>query len=284
MEVSWTKGAGKIAGCMRYAAPFVMDARPAPRKAAHPTLSWVNPDNRGVSETAAVHDPTRGATSAGPRLRWQGLVDYQATFDEMRAFTEARDAGTPDEIWLCEHPSVYTQGIAGKAEHVLAAGGIPVVQSNRGGQVTYHGPGQVVAYPLIDLKRLGIYVKEYVYRLEHCVLKTLEDFGVTGHRVAGAPGIYVKLADPFGHSALTGPSADPFQGLGKIAALGIKVSRHCTYHGVSLNVAMDLSPYERINPCGYAGLATIDLATLSVRTDWNTVAERLARRLAAHLS
>ncbi len=202
----------------------------------------------------------------------------------IRRFTESRTVDTPDEIWLCEHAPVFTQGIAGKAEHVLIAGDVPVVQTNRGGQVTYHGPGQVVAYPLIDLKRLNIYVKEYVYRLEHCLLKMLESFEVTGHRVAGAPGIYVKLDDPFGHSALTGPSTDPFKGLGKIAALGIKVSRHCTYHGVALNVAMDLSPFHRINPCGYAGLATVDLATLGVPTDWNTVAQRLGDKLAAHLS
>jgi len=214
----------------------------------------------------------------------RGRVDYRATFDEMRSFTEARQADTPDEIWLCEHEPVYTQGVAGKADHVLDAHGIPVVASNRGGQVTYHGPGQVVAYPLIDLRHLGIYVKEYVYRLEHCVIKTLEHFGVTGHRVAGAPGIYVNLADPFGHAALTGPRNDPFVGLGKIAALGIKVSRHCTYHGVALNVAMDLSPFDGINPCGYAGLKTVDLATLGVNADWAAVAQQLGERLASHLS
>lgn len=219
-----------------------------------------------------------------PLVRMRGRVDYVATVDEMRAFTETRGPQTPDEIWLCEHEPVYTQGIAGKAEHVLAPEGVPVVQTNRGGQVTYHGPGQVVAYPLIDLRRLGIYVKEYVYRLEHCVLKTLESHGITGHRVAGAPGIYVNLADPRGHAALTGPRADAFAGLGKVAALGIKVSRHCTYHGIALNVAMDLRPFSRINPCGYAGLKTVDLATLGVRTDWNTVAERLGHMLVAHLS
>lgn len=217
-------------------------------------------------------------------LRWRGPVPYLPTLNEMRAFTEARNAHTPDEIWLCEHEAVYTQGVAGKSDHVLDAHGIPIVPTNRGGQVTYHGPGQVVAYPLIDLKRLGIYVKEYVYRLEHSVIKTLEALGVTGHRVAGAPGIYVNLADPFGHAALTGPRADPFAGLGKIAALGIKVSRHCTYHGVALNVAMDLSPFAGINPCGYAGLQTIDLATLGVQTDWKTVATLLGNKLATHLS
>lgn len=202
----------------------------------------------------------------------------------MRAFTDTRTADTPDEIWVCEHPPVYTQGIAGKADHVLDPHGIPVVATNRGGQVTHHGPGQVVAYPLIDLRRLDIYVKEYVYRLEHAVLKTLESFDITGHRVAGAPGIYVNLADPGGHAALTGPRPDPFAGLGKVAALGIKVSRHCTYHGVALNVDMDLKPFEWINPCGYAGLQTVDLATLGVRTDWATVARRLGDRLVSHLS
>ncbi len=202
----------------------------------------------------------------------------------MREFTARRDEHTPDEIWLCEHDPVYTQGVAGRADHVLNPRGIPVVQTNRGGQVTYHGPGQVVAYPLIDLQRLHIFVKEYVYRLEHSVLKVLEGVGVTGHRVAGAPGIYVRLDDPFAHAALTSPRRDPFEGLGKIAALGIKVSRHCTYHGVALNVAMDLSPFEGINPCGYAGLATVDLARLGVSTDWDTIAGRLGDKLASHLS
>jgi len=220
----------------------------------------------------------------GPLLKTLGRVEYAAAFDAMRAFTEAREVQTPDEIWLCEHPPVYTQGLAGKPEHLLDTHGIPVVASNRGGQVTYHGPGQVVAYPLIDLRRLGIYVKEYVYRIEQALLKTLEEFGVTGHRVAGAPGIYVRLGDPFGHAALTGPRSEPFEGLGKIAALGIKVSRHCTYHGVALNVAMDLQPFAGINPCGYAGLRTVDLSTIDVVARWDEVAEVLGRKLAAQLS
>jgi lipoyl(octanoyl) transferase len=219
-----------------------------------------------------------------PAVRVLGLADYLPTVAAMQGFTEARSDSTPDEIWLCQHRPVYTQGLAGKTEHVLDANGIPVVQSNRGGQVTFHGPGQVVAYPMVDLRRLGIYVKEFVYRLEHCVIGTLADFGVTGHRVAGAPGIYVRLADPFGHAALTGPRLDRFEGLGKIAALGIKVSRHCSYHGVALNVAMDLAPFAHINPCGYAGLQTVDLATLGVHGEWSDVAGRLGDRLAAHLS
>ncbi|MDE2077722.1 MAG: lipoyl(octanoyl) transferase LipB [Burkholderiales bacterium] len=217
-------------------------------------------------------------------------VPYEPTYQAMAAFTEARQADTPDELWVVEHPPVFTQGLAGKADHVLfnppGPNHIPVVQTNRGGQVTYHGPGQVVVYPLIDLKRQGIYVKEYVFRLEQAIIKTLETFGVTGHRVGGAPGIYVKLEDPFGHSALTEPRhpQDPFRGLGKVAALGIKVSRHCTYHGVALNVAMDLSPYDRINPCGYAGMRTIDLATLGVQVSWDEVAAELAQRLESYLT
>ncbi len=222
--------------------------------------------------------------AAPPVLHRLGAVDYEPLLATMRAFTEARTAGTPDEIWLCEHPPVYTQGLAGKPEHVLRAHGIPVVQTNRGGQVTYHGPGQVVAYPLVDLKRLNIYVKEYVYRLEQAVLKTLEHVGVTGHRVPGAPGIYVKLDDPFGHAALTGPRRDRFEGLGKIAALGIKVSRHCTYHGVALNVSMDLQPFAGINPCGYEGLRTVDLSTIGVQVSSDEVATILGARLANQLS
>jgi lipoyl(octanoyl) transferase len=219
-------------------------------------------------------------------LRSLGRVAYRPTADAMIGFTAARGDDTPDQIWLCEHDPVYTQGVAGRAEHVLDAGTIPVVQTNRGGQVTYHGPGQVVAYPLVDLRRLGIYVKEYVYRLEHCLLKTLAEFGVTGHRVAGAPGIYVRRGDPFGHAPLVAePGSVPsFEGLAKIAALGIKVSRHCAYHGVALNVAMDLSPFRSIDPCGYAGLETIDLATLGVPVDPDDASKRLGARLASHLS
>lgn len=215
-----------------------------------------------------------------------GRADYLPTEAAMRAFTEARTADTPDELWLVEHPPVFTQGLAGKADHLLMPGEIPVVQTNRGGQVTYHGPGQVTAYPLVDLKRLGIFVKEYVYRLESAVIQTLDHFGITGHRVGGAPGIYVRLADPGAHAALVQPAdpTDPFRGLGKVAALGIKVSRHCTYHGVALNVAMDLEPYSRINPCGYAGLETVDLVKLGVSTDWATAASVFAERLRAHLS
>ena len=220
-------------------------------------------------------------------IRRLGRVDYLPTYAAMQDFTAQRTPDDPDALWICEHNPVFTQGLAGKAEHILHNDvAIPVVQTNRGGQVTFHGPGQVVAYPLIDLQRAGYYVKEYVYRVEESVLRTLAHFGVTGHRVAGAPGIYVRLDDPFSHAALTGPAhpGDPFRGLGKIAALGIKVSRHCTYHGVALNVAMDLEPYSRINPCGYANLQTVDLSTIGVQTTWDEAAGVLASKLSAFLA
>jgi lipoyl(octanoyl) transferase len=215
-----------------------------------------------------------------------GHVEYLETYDAMRRFAAERGEHTPDVLWMCEHPPVFTQGLAGKADHLLNPGAIPVVQTDRGGQVTYHGPGQVVAYPLLDLRRTGYFVKEYVYRIEESVLRTLAYFGVTGHRVAGSPGIYVRLDDPFSHAALTGPfsPADPFRGLGKIAALGIKVARHGTYHGVSFNVAMDLEPFSRINPCGYAGLRTVDLSTIGVHIPWEEAAHVLSQKLVTYLA
>lgn len=218
-------------------------------------------------------------------IRLLGRADYLPTYEAMQAFTTARLPDTPDQLWLCEHPPVFTQGLAGLASHLLMPGDIPVVPTNRGGQVTFHGPGQVMAYPLVNLQRAGYYVKEYVFKLEESVIQTLAYFGVTGHRVAGAPGIYVRLDDPFGHAALVGPAltSEPFKGLGKISALGIKVSRHCTYHGAALNVAMDLEPFERINPCGYVGLKTVDLSTIGVKTTWTEAAQVLAHQLQARL-
>lgn len=220
------------------------------------------------------------------RILTLGRRPYAETETAMRAFTHARGADTEDELWLVEHDPVFTQGIAGREAHVLAPGDIPVVRTDRGGQVTYHGPGQVVAYPLVDLRRIGragIYVKEYVFRIEEAVIETLAQFGVTGHRVRGAPGIYVRLDDPFGHAALPAAAADAFAGLGKIAALGIKISRHCSYHGVALNVAMDLAPFTRIDPCGYRGLATVDLRSLGVTAPWDEAAARLAAALQRRL-
>jgi lipoyl(octanoyl) transferase len=219
-------------------------------------------------------------------IKTLGRCDYAATYTAMQAFTEGRDVDTPDELWLCEHAPTYTQGIAGRDEHVLIPGDIPVVRTNQGGQVTYHGPGQVVAYPLVDLRRLRIFVKEYVYRLETAVLQVLDTFDITGHRVGGAPGIYVRPDDPGSHAQLPAgpPGSDPFAGLGKIAALGVKVTQHRAYHGLALNVAMDLSPFERIHPCGYPGLRTVDLATLGAHAEWSDVAHLLGERLAALLS
>jgi lipoyl(octanoyl) transferase len=219
------------------------------------------------------------------QIRQLGRAQYLPTYEAMQAFTAARQPETPDELWLCEHPPVFTQGLAGQAGHLLAPGDIPVVQTNRGGQVTYHGPGQVMAYPLINLQRRGYFIKEYVYKLEESVIRCLAHFGVTGHRVTGAPGIYVRLDDPFSHATLGGPlhPQDPFRGLGKISALGIKVSRHCTYHGAALNVTMDLEPFERINPCGYAGLETVDLSTIGVQTTWDEAARVLGEQLVARL-
>ena len=231
----------------------------------------------------------------------RGPVEYLATYHAMQAFTATRGSTTRDALWICEHPPTYTQGLAGKAEHILQPGSIPVIATNRGGQVTYHGPGQVVAYPMIDLQRAGYYVKEFVYRVEEAVIRTLAHLGVTGHRVGGAPGIYVRLDDPGSHaqlaqrprrrtpdvqdtSPLTGGSTIDFSGLGKIAALGIKVSRHCSYHGVALNVAMDLEPFSRINPCGYAGLQTVDLSTIGVSVDWLDAADLLSRKLVTYLA
>ena len=238
--------------------------------------------------------------------RFLGRVNYADTYAAMQVYTDDRLNGILDKInpmsasyghnalWICEHDAVFTQGLAGKTEHIMNAAGIPVVQTNRGGQVTYHGPGQVVAYPLIDLKRAGYFVKEYVYKLEEALLKTLLHFGITGHRLAGAPGIYVRLDDPFGHTPLaqrpakkelgSEPNYLDFTGLGKIAALGIKVSRHRTYHGVALNVAMDLEPFSRINPCGYAGLRTVDMASVGVHVSWDEVAQVLAQKLGSYLT
>jgi lipoyl(octanoyl) transferase len=216
-----------------------------------------------------------------------GRVEYRTTLEAMQTFTASRQADTADELWICEHPPTFTEGISGRSEHLLAASDIPVVRTDRGGQITYHGPGQVVAYPLIDLKRSGYFVKEYVFRIEEALIRSLGEWGITGHRVRGAPGIYVRPHDPGGHSRLAptpAGAAPDFSGLGKIAALGIKVSRHCTYHGVALNVGMDLSPFDLINPCGYAGLRTVDLSTIGLTIAWEDAAATLAARLQSALS
>jgi lipoyl(octanoyl) transferase len=206
------------------------------------------------------------------RIRPFAAADYAPTLQAMREFTAARDDATPDEIWLVEHPPVFTQGLAGKPEHVLTPGEIPVISTERGGQVTYHGPGQVVAYTLIDLARRRIGVRDLVCRLEAAAIETCAGQGVTAVRKPGAPGLYVA-----------GPAGEPGS---KIASLGLKVSRGCSYHGIALNVAMDLEPFERINPCGYAGLQVTDLARARgdrPAPDPSGVARRFGDALAAHI-
>jgi len=199
------------------------------------------------------------------RVRRLGLADYATTLGDMRRFTEARDASTPDELWLLEHPRVFTQGVAGRAEHVLDRGEIPVVQVDRGGQVTYHGPGQWVLYLLVDLRRRGLGVRALVDVIERSLVAALAGFGIEAAADPAAPGVYVDGA--------------------KIAALGLRVRRGCSYHGLSLNVAMDLEPFSRINPCGYEGLAVTSMQAL-LGDDcpaMDAVAERLLTEVQARL-
>ena len=192
-----------------------------------------------------------------------GRVDYAPTFAAMQEFTASRTAATPDEIWLCEHPPVFTQGLSGKAEHLLLDIGVPVVQIDRGGQITYHGPGQVVAYLLIDLKRRPYKVRELVQGIEQAVIDLLAGYGVQAERHSGAPGVYVGAA--------------------KIAALGLRVKSGCSYHGVALNVKMDLTPYKAINPCGYAGMAVTQLHDLCGEGDTVKLGEQFAAQLVTQL-
>jgi lipoyl(octanoyl) transferase len=189
-------------------------------------------------------------------VRRLGLVAYEPAWRAMQSFTSVRLEATDDQIWLVEHPSVFTLGLAGRREHVLDPGGIPVVATDRGGQVTYHGPGQALAYVLADLRRLGIGAKELVRRLEQAAIDVLAAYGVAGERRAGMPGVYVGGA--------------------KIAAIGLRIARGCSYHGMALNVDLDLTPFERIDPCGYAGLASTRLADLGVRDSMDIVQKKLA--------
>ncbi|MBZ9664584.1 lipoyl(octanoyl) transferase LipB [Pseudomonas sp. LMG 31766] len=197
-------------------------------------------------------------------VRHLGLVDYQPTLEAMRQLTRERDAQAPDEIWLLQHPKVFTQGQAGKAEHVLAAGDIPVIQVERGGQVTYHGPGQLVAYLMLDLRRLDLGVRELVTAMEQSLVELLASYGIEAAPKADAPGVYV--------------AGD------KIASLGLRVSRGCSFHGLALNVDMDMSPFLRINPCGYAGLKMVQMSDLlSSPPAFDEVAQRLEQALRKRL-
>lgn len=211
----------------------------------------------------------------GPILRQtRRPADYAQMLAEMQQFTRDRTATTPDVLWQVEHPPVFTLGLAGKEMHILDAGDIPVVRTERGGQVTYHGPGQIIVYTLLDIRRRGIFVKDLVCRLEQALINTLTQYGIQGAtRKPQAPGVYV----PFGSSELT-PS------LAKIAAIGLKVSQGRTYHGIALNLDMDLEPFLRINPCGYEGLRTVDMATMGVSASWQEVADSLCDQIDQQLT
>ncbi len=193
-------------------------------------------------------------------IRHLGMRDYTDVWREMLDFTNQRSAGSGSEIWVVEHPPVFTQGQAGKAEHLLDAGDIPVVQSDRGGQITYHGPGQLVCYLLLDLKQVGMGIRSLVKSIEEAIIQLLSEQGIAAARKTGAPGVYVDGA--------------------KIAAIGLRVKKQCTYHGLSFNVDMDLQPFSRINPCGYPGLAVTDMARLGVVTNVASVADKLTVKLA----
>ena len=213
--------------------------------------------------------PVPAAGDAAPRtrppatFRWLGRVDYEPTWRDMQRFTNQRDAGTRDEAWFLEHPPVFTQGMNGRAEHVLAPGDIPVVSIDRGGQVTYHGPGQLVVYPLLDLRRLGLGVRDLVCALERAIAGLASAYGIDAAGRRDAPGVYT--------------------GGRKLASLGLRVRRGASYHGLALNVDMDLEPFGRINPCGYAGLEMTQLADLGARLTVRDAAEQLAPLLAREL-
>jgi lipoyl(octanoyl) transferase len=197
-------------------------------------------------------------------VRRLGRVDYEPAWQAMQAFTAARGPDTADEIWLLEHPPVFTLGLAGRPEHLLRDIGVPVIKADRGGQITYHGPGQVIAYLLVDLERRRLKVRELVRRIEQALIDLLAGYGIAGERRAGAPGVYVGEA--------------------KIAALGLRVRHGCSYHGLALNVAMDLAPFAAIDPCGYSGLAVTQLRDLGVAAAPAAVAEALREHLSHQLT
>ncbi len=205
----------------------------------------------------------REVPGPGIRIRHLGLAPYVPVFEAMKAFTAARDASTGDELWLVQHSPVFTQGLAGKPEHVLAPGDIPIVQVDRGGQVTYHGPGQIVLYCLLDMKRAGLGVRDLVSALERSVVELLAELGIEGYPRPDAPGVYVAGA--------------------KIASLGLRVRRWRSYHGLALNVDMDLEPFRRINPCGYRGLAMTQLRDLGVDLAVESLEQALVRAAARNL-
>lgn len=194
-----------------------------------------------------------------PLLKWLGRADYEPTWRAMQTLTDGRDADARDQIWFLEHPPVFTLGMNAAPEHVLAPGDIPVVQIDRGGQVTFHGPGQLVVYPLLDVRRLGLGVRQLVVALESAVISLVASWSIVAEGRRDAPGIYVDGR--------------------KLASIGLRIRRGCSYHGLAFNIAMDLGPFSRINPCGYRGLEVVDLKTLGVETDVQSVATAFAPHL-----
>ena len=222
--------------------------------AAEPTVN---------SRPVTSDDVHADASAAAPRVRWLGRVDYVPTWQAMQRYTAERGPDTDDEIWLLEHEPVFTLGMNGSPAHVLAAGDIPVVNIDRGGQVTYHGPGQLVLYPLLELKRWQLGVRELVVALETAVIRVAALYGLEAYGKREAPGVYVQGR--------------------KLASIGLRIRRGCSYHGLALNVAMDLAPFRRINPCGFAGLEVVDLSSLGVRLSVRAAGEVLAREFVAVL-
>jgi len=202
-------------------------------------------------------------TTNQPVLRWLGRVDYEPTWRAMQSFTDQRTSETPDEIWFLEHPPVFTLGMNAAPEHLLAPGDIPVVQIDRGGQVTYHGPGQLVVYPLIDVRRAGLGVRQLVMSLENAIIGLLASWNITALARRDAPGVYVDGR--------------------KVASIGLRIRRGSSYHGLAFNVAMDLEPFQRINPCGYRGLEVVDLRSLGVNASVQQMADALSPHLLASL-
>lgn len=229
-----------------------MDTGSAPKSPPEATLTPC-PGAKAPSP-AAIHHPL---------LKWLGRVEYEPTWRAMQAFTARRAGDTRDELWFLEHPPIYTLGMNGRREHLLAPGDIPVVHVDRGGQVTYHGPGQLVVYPLVDIRRLKLGIRELVCALETAVIRTVADWGIEAFGRRDAPGVYA--------------------GGRKLASVGLRVRRGSSYHGLALNVAMDLAPFRRINPCGYPGLEVTQLADLGGPRDLFAVADRLAPNLCAAL-
>ena len=212
-----------------------------------------------------------------PLVKNLGVVDYESTWHHMQQLNKSHRSMQPDEFWLLQHPPVFTLGLAGKPEHLLMPGNIPVVKIDRGGQVTYHGPGQLVVYLLLDLKALGYGVKELVKRIEQSVIDLLAQYGIASHRLAGMPGVYTKSL----HAQRD--TAGPWAGQAKIAAIGLRVANHATYHGLSLNIDMDTEPFSRINPCGYEGLAVTQLRDFGVTDNIDIIGGKLAAQLQVNL-